>query len=437
MKIFGALMIRLDPWQVDYGAELQLDEGEDTGQDEGVALDVELPSGEWRPISPGGTMRPAQMVFVDGVRRIEARLIIRREGRVSHGAFGSHAVGAVRVAEGAASWAVPRVGRLVVMGSGETIDGPIAVTPDLIYNPISKFDTDPDAPLRAIQEQMRIEEEWLGKELADSEDTLVIADGPVTFQEASRGAVLGYIKRIFKLYLPQEHLGLLARLATGERTPVFALRSSRRFVRFSWLLRLAAPQPGDSELAGIARLEVSETVGAEIARRLADASAGLLPRFVPGRWRDPRSPQNLLPIGALETSLRRHLGDGRLMRRCEFGVVSTAGHDGLLTQHPADQIALGSGAGEAVDFPTAQSEDDRRDAAHAELLGQRRLLIDVDLDKADPRFEPSCGALEGGSHGVGRPAPRRPEIDQQRNVALSEMPREAGPVERDGPALEQ
>jgi hypothetical protein len=315
MTIFGQLQVRLDPWQVDYGAELRLDEGDDIGQYEGVALDVELPSGEWRPIAPSGTMQPAQMVFVDGVRRLEARLIIRRGSRVNHGAFGSHAVGAVTVTERAASWAVPRVGRLVVMGSGETIDGPIAVAPDLIYNPISTFDTDPDAPLRAIQEQMRIEEERLGKELAHSEDTLVIADGPLTFQEASRGAVLGYIKRIFKLYIPQEHLGLLAELAAGERTPAFALRSSRRFGRFSWFLRLVAPQLGDSELAGIARLEVSETVGVEVARRLADASAALLPRFVPGRWRDPRSPQNLLPIGALETWLRRHLGDGRLMRR--------------------------------------------------------------------------------------------------------------------------
>ena len=315
MSIFGELAVRLDPWQVDYGAELQLDETEDNGQEEAVVLDIELPPEEWRPISPGAATMPGQLIFVDGVRRVEARLIIRRQGRVCHGAFGSHAVGAVRVAGGAASCDAPRVGRLVVIGSGERIEGLIPVSPGLTYEPISTFDSDPDGPLRAIQEQMRIEEERLGKELADAVDTLVIADGPLTFQEASRGAVIGYIKRIFKLYLPREHLELLARLAAGERTPVFALRSSRRFVRFSWFVRLAAPHIGDSELAGIARLEVSETVGAGVARRLADASTGLLPRFVPGRWRDPRSPQNLLPIGALETSLRRHLGDRRLIRR--------------------------------------------------------------------------------------------------------------------------
>jgi hypothetical protein len=113
------------------------------------------------------------------------------------------------------------------------------------------------------------------EELSDADDTLVIVDGPLTFEEPIRGAAVGYIKRIFKLYLPREHLGLLARLKAGERTPLFALRSSRRFVRFSWFVRLADPHLGDSELAGIARLEVSETVGVEAARRLANATTAL------------------------------------------------------------------------------------------------------------------------------------------------------------------
>jgi hypothetical protein len=162
---------------------------------------------------------------------------------------------------------------------------------------------------------MRSEEERLGRDLASTDGAVVIADGPLTFAEASRAAVIGYIKRIFRLYLPRERLDLLARLKVGERTPLFALRSNRRFVRFSWFVRLARPELGNSELTSIVRLEVSETIGIEAARRLADASTVVLPRFVPSRWRDPRSPQNLLPIGALEASLRRHMGDGRLIRR--------------------------------------------------------------------------------------------------------------------------
>ena len=249
------------------------------------------------------------------MRRVEARLIIRQQHRVGHGAFGTHAVGAVKIVDGEASFSDHRVTRLVVLGGGAAIAAPIQVKPDLVYRPLSTSDTHPDAPLRLVQEDMRIAEERLGRDLANREDTLVVADGPLSFEEASRAPVLGYIKRIFKLYLPRERLGLLAALRVGERTPIFALRSSRRFLRFSWFLRLADPVAGASDFAGLARLELSEVVGAEAAQRLADASTVILPRFVPSRWRDPRSPQNLLPIGALETALRRQMGDGRLARR--------------------------------------------------------------------------------------------------------------------------
>jgi hypothetical protein len=314
MSLFGELQVRLDPWQVDYGTELPLEDVEE-GLDEAADIDVELPAAEWRPVTPSETSGPARLVFVDGVRRLEARLIARRGERLCHGAFGSYGVGAVDVADGEALCLTPRVDRLVVISSGETLPGWVTVAPGLLYRPTSTAASEPDAPLRAIQEQMRLAEERLARELANADDTLVIVDGPLTFEEPLRGAAVGYIKRIFKFYLPREHLGLLARLERGQRTPLFALRSSRRFVRFSWFARLAQPAVTDSELAGMARLEVSETVGVRTARRLADATAAWLPRFVPRPWRDPRSPQNLLPIGALEASLRRNLGDARLIRR--------------------------------------------------------------------------------------------------------------------------
>jgi hypothetical protein len=327
MAIFGDLVVQLDPWQVDYGSELSLDDVEDPVPDEAVALDIEVASENWHPIRPGEAMAPAQLIFVDGVRRIEARLIVRRQGRLCHGAFGSHAVGAVKVVNSTAVCGSPRVGRIVVIGSGESVGAPVPIKTDLVYQPLSTSDMHPDAPLRALQEGMRREEERMGRDLATTDGALVIADGPLTFEEASRAAVLGYIKRIFRLYLPRERLDLLARLQAVERTPLFALRSSRRFVRFSWFVRLARPELGDSDLSGLVRLEVSEAVGIEVARRLANASTFILPRFVPGRWRDPRSPQNLLPIGALEASLRRHMGDGRLIRRHIETLIATEARD--------------------------------------------------------------------------------------------------------------
>jgi len=177
MAIFGDLAVHLDPWQVEYGGELPLDDSEEPVSDEGVALDVEVAPENWQPIRPSEAMLPAQLIFVDGVRRLEARLIVRRQERLCHGAFGSHAVGAVKVVDSAAVCEAPRVGRLIVIGSGESVGAAVPVKTDLVYQPLSTSDTHPDAPLRALQENMRREEERLGKDLAATDDALVIAMG--------------------------------------------------------------------------------------------------------------------------------------------------------------------------------------------------------------------------------------------------------------------
>lgn len=315
MSLFGQLQVRLDPWQVEYGAELRIESEEEALPDENIILDVEVPPEQWQPITPAAPRIHPRLIFVDGVRRIEARLVVRRADRICHGAFGSYAVGAVTVADGVATYGEPQVGRIVAVGSGESLTEIVPIAAGLEYRPVSIALGDPDGPLRGIQEQMRLAEERLGSVLADAENTLVVADGPLTFEEPLRGGAVGYIKRLFKLYVPSAHIGLLARLDAGQRTPLFALRSSRRFARYSWFLRLAAPMLGDSDLSGVVRLEIAETVGAERACTVANATAQLLPRFAPQRWHDPRSPQNLIPIGALEFQLRRHLGDARLVRR--------------------------------------------------------------------------------------------------------------------------
>jgi hypothetical protein len=76
------------------------------------------------------------------------------------------------------------------------------------------------------------------------------------------------------------------------------------------------------------RVFFSYSVGLYAARQYANATAYLLPRFAPGRGRDPRSPQNLLPIGALEAQLRRRLGDVRLVRRHIESLIAREAADG-------------------------------------------------------------------------------------------------------------
>lgn len=314
MGLFGDLQVRVDPWEVEYGSELPLEDvPEEVPED--VALNVEVAPDAWQAIIPPPEAAPDRMVFVDGVRRIETRLIVRRAGGVCHGAFGSYAVGAVAVTDSRATHERLLADRVVVVGSGQNLPSPVPVSRALTYRPVSTASPEADGPLRAIQEEMRLAEERLAREVADQEGTLVVADGPLTFEDPVRGGAVGYIKRLFKLYLPEQYLPLLAGLPAGARTPLFALRSTRRFARYAWFMRLARPHAAESDLSGIVRLEVSESVGVEAARHYANATASVLPRFAPGRGRDPRSPQNLLPIGALESRLRRELGDARLIRR--------------------------------------------------------------------------------------------------------------------------
>jgi uncharacterized protein len=313
MSIFGDLNVRLDPWDVDYGSEFPLASVDDGGAED-VELDIETPPERWEPIVPEPLRIDRALHFVDGVRRIEARLLIRTADRLCHGALGSYGVGSVYVSSGSAECQTIRVGRIAAVGSGLILPRSVAVAPELVYEPVSWPEPDVDGPLRAIQKTMRDGEEQLARELADDPNAMVIADGPLSFEHAVRGNALGYIKRVFKLYLPAIHLGLLARLPVGGRTPLFELTKMKRN-RYSWFQRIAGTHPGDSDLTGIVRMEVARDVGKDAAVRLANEAAQLLPRFVPSRGRDPRSPQNLLPIGALEAQLRRYLGDARLARR--------------------------------------------------------------------------------------------------------------------------
>ena len=63
------------------------------------------------------------------------------------------------------------------------------------------------------------------------------------------------------------------------------------------------------------RCEVAHAVGDEQTVELADLSASLLPQLASQAFRDPRAPQNLVPIAGLERELRRRLGAAPLIHR--------------------------------------------------------------------------------------------------------------------------
>lgn len=303
--------IRIDPWAVEYGAETP---GVSTPAEEDADVDIATETGDWRPIPVPTTGPSRPLLFVDGVRRIEARLVITAGERVLHGAIGSYGVGAVRAEDGRAAFADHRIGRLIIFGSGEHPGTTLALGRGLVYEPVAAADDDPDAPVRALHASMRAAEEAFANSLSAA-SALVIVDGPLNISQPGRGGAVGFIKRLHRMYVAPSQLAVVSTLPPGARSPIFLIRSAGRFGRYSWFLRLGRPLRMESAFTGIVRLEVAESIGLEGAVRLANEVTAVLPRFVPSRTRDPRAPQNLLPIGALEHHLRHHLGDARLIAR--------------------------------------------------------------------------------------------------------------------------
>ena len=136
------------------------------------------------------------------------------------------------------------------------------------------------------------------------------------------------MKRIQQWYVPRAELELLATLLPGERTPLFRIPGSAQDPlhlaegRYSWFVRLPAPGPHVHYLGGVLRLECSASISIERAAELADQTATLLPRLASSPVRDPRAPQNLTPVGALEAHLTHLLGDRRLISRLLIASVA-------------------------------------------------------------------------------------------------------------------
>src|SRR5690349_5829059 len=119
MKSFPGFDVRIDPWAVDYGGETPTQFQPEAEDPSAVELGVERDVADWKPIPPPESLHQDQpLSFVDGVRRMEARLVVTREGRVIHGALGAFGVGVVECRDGRATFGEERRGRLAIFGAG-------------------------------------------------------------------------------------------------------------------------------------------------------------------------------------------------------------------------------------------------------------------------------------------------------------------------------
>jgi len=305
-----AQMMRLDPWAAEYEGSIQLNQDE-----EAVAVDVTVEQATWVAVRPGARRAAPRIAFVDGVRRIEHRVLVAEGERTIFGLLGSFGVGAVHV-DGAAKVGHEALGRVLVTGGGLKQDPFLAYVPGgnpLRFEPRSEPENDPAVPVQGLQKAMRQSEAGLAERLSAEVD-VVFLDGPLTFlTSAARGSVVGFVKRQLRNYLEPAAHALLPRLAVGERTPLFLIAG--RDSRYSWYVRIARGRSIESALTGVVRLEAPAGRGKDEAQALADLSARELCRFASDSTRDPRAPQNLYPIGGLEARLKHRLGDPTVVRR--------------------------------------------------------------------------------------------------------------------------
>lgn len=295
----------VEPWSAEYGGPLDFE----TDTDEAPAV-VPGSEGPWEPMAVPATP-PAVVAFVDGVRRPDARLTVDEGGSALPipGVAGSYAVGAVRwyPEEHRSEFDEIRIERVAVCGDGASVELP-PVGPGLIYTSMSSPERSVQSLVQTFHGAMRVAEDDLAEDLARA-GYLVFADGPINTLSALRK--VGYIKTHRVSYLPPELIGIIPKLDGGQRTPFFRIPD---YKRNSWYLRLG-DFPGGHSWSGVVRCEVAHAVGDEMTVELANISTTVLPMMASEAFRDPRAPQNLVPIAGLERELRRRLGAGPLIQR--------------------------------------------------------------------------------------------------------------------------
>ena len=306
----------VEGWAPEYGNPVETDESVVDRDSVDETVEVET---RWQPIN-GVDDGIESVTFVDGVRRIDARLTIDEPDGPVPGICGSYGVGAVRWDRTVprSEVTVSRIERLAVFGHGKGMPVPVA-GPQLAYRTASVADEDPRALIQYFHGAMRKAEAVLSEELAQA-GQFVIADGPIN--DLSATEKVGYIKTHRAPYLSQARSPIIGRLETGQRTPLFLIGASGAYPRYSWYLRLARLLGGHS-WSGIVRGEVSSHLTIEDARCIADRTTAILPKVASEAHVDPRAPQNLVPIAALERELRHRLGDpGFVVRALRSAVAS-------------------------------------------------------------------------------------------------------------------
>jgi hypothetical protein len=335
----------VDGWDPSYGASLEL-EGQLEESTARIDAEVELPANRWRPIDPDTTGQlPEALLFVDGVRRVEAQVWIDdaprpadagppaaaqgedAPGEATAALCASYAAGVVCCCAAGAHLVVAKLRRGLFSVAPHASDiltraggykahhvtvkragAPVMTTlSQSLQGRLAEVEAIAAAEARGMSgDAGAVPAGHPGNSASD----LLIVDGPLRGRERLPRA-LGYIKSHHATYLPPELNALVAALAPGQRTPAFHMGTS--WDRHSWYLRL--PGPPGAPWSGVVRIECAADLPVSEVTGLAGLSQRSLGRFASATYKDSRAPQNLYPIAGLERELRRRLGDQRLLYR--------------------------------------------------------------------------------------------------------------------------
>lgn len=323
----------VDGWEPQYGTASDVQNLEESS----AAVDVTLErnSGDWSPIEPeAATTLPSAVLFVDGVRRIDARAWIddgdspdEQAYQVASGLCASYAAGVVCCcAEGAhiLDYEVRRglftdaVAAEAIQTSSHrytlqrTVRSADAASEVAQTNALQRA-------LTTLEVTVAVSARTMISDHTRDEQDLLIVDGPLR-DRAHLPRALGYVKTHYIQYLPKEFNAVVAALPAGARTPVFAIGSG--WERYSWYLRLPCLPAGP--WTGIVRLEAPMDLPVEQVCDMANMTQVLVGRYASVEYKDGRAPQNLVPIGGLEKTLKHLLGSASLLYR-EIRAVARSG----------------------------------------------------------------------------------------------------------------
>jgi hypothetical protein len=309
--------IFVEAWDPEYGRPFAT--GEMTPSLAEVDPSVEIPAGSWKPIPPEPAAGAAErLAFIDGVRRIDALVWIEDpEGtnkKLRRGLCASYAAGVVTVGDRAEIREI-QVRRRLLTAAGSA--APLA-TEAGIYT-LEPVSGESEAQLSSgLQELLRRLE--IDVAVSEKDFDLLVVDGPLSSHHAREG-VVGYVKSHHVSYLEPDLERVVGGLEPFERTPLFLTTTSYR--RYSTYLRLGGDR--SHPFSGVVRLELSAESSVSIVQRLASLAARTLPRYGSVPHKDPRAPQNLFPVGALERELRRRLGDHGIVHRALRAAAARSG----------------------------------------------------------------------------------------------------------------